>query len=87
MRTKSEMASNRELNTTITRLTVIMTFLTIINIVVNVPGTIGAIFGIPALSDVYFRNNTQLLILTLIAATGLSIFLGYFYWKSLKLTH
>ena len=81
------MNSNRELNTTITRLTVIMTFLTIVSIVVNVPGTIGAIFGIPALSDAYFHNHTQSLILALIATTFLSIFLGYFYWKSLKLTH
>ena len=87
LRTKSEMESNRELNATITRLTVIMTFLTIVNIVVNVPGTIGAIFGIPALSDTYFHNHTQFLVLTLIAATILSIILGYIYWKSLKLTH
>jgi len=87
LRTKSEMKSNRELNATITRLTVIITFLTIVSIVVNVPGTIGAIFGIPALSDAYFHNHTQFLILTLIAATLLSVFLGYLYWKSLKLTH
>lgn len=87
LRTKSEMKSNRELNATITRLTVIMTFLTIVSIVVNVPGTIGAIFGIPALSDAYFHNHTQFLILTLTATTFLSIFLGYLYWKSLKLTH
>jgi len=87
LRTKSEMMSNRELNATITRLTVIMTFLTIVNIVVNVPGTIGAIFGIPALSDAYFHNHTQFLILTLITTTLLSIFLGYLYWKSLRLTH
>ncbi len=87
LRTKSEMESNRELNAKITRLTVIMTFLTIINIVVNVPGTIGAIFGIPALSDAYFKQNTSLLVLSLIIATFLSMVLGWIYWKSLKLTH
>ena len=85
LRTKSEMESNKELNETMKRLTVIITFLTIISIVVNVPGTIGAIFGIPALSDVYFRGHTVFLVLTLISATFLSIILGYLYWKSLKL--
>ncbi len=87
LRTKAEMKSNRELNATITRLTVIMTFLTIVSIVVSVPGTIGAIFGIPALSDAYFKPNTTNLILTLIAATLLSVILGFWYWKSLKLMH
>ncbi len=87
LRTKSEMESNRELNARITRLTVIMTFLTIISIVVNVPGTIGAIFGIPALSNAYFESHIQFLIITLISTTILSIIFGYIYWKSLKLTH
>lgn len=87
LRTKSEMESNRELNATITRLTVIMTFLSIISIVVNVPGTIGAIFGIPALSDAYFTQHTPLLILTLVMATLLSIVLGWLYWRSLNLNH
>jgi len=85
LRTKSEMRSNRELNDTMKKLTVIMTFLTIISIVVNVPGTIGAIFGIPALSNAYFESNTTLLIITLISTTVLSIVLGYFYWRSLHL--
>ena len=85
LRTKSEMKSNKELNETMKRLTVIITFLTIVSIVVNVPGTIGAIFGIPALSDFYFRGNAVFLVLTLILATLLSIVLGYLYWKSLKL--
>ena len=85
LRTKSEMKSNKELNDTMKKLTVIMTFLTIVSIVVNVPGTIGAIFGIPALSDAYFEGHTTLLVLTLISTTILSILLGFFYWKSLKL--
>ena len=85
LRTKSEMKSNRELNATITRLTVIMTFLSIIGIVVSVPGTIGAIFGIPALSDAYFKSHTYGLVLTLISSTLLTMLLGYIYWKSLKL--
>ena len=83
LRTKSEMKSNKQLNDTMSRLTVIMTFLTIAGIVVSVPGTIGAIFGIPALSDAYFRPHTILLVFVLILATLLSIMLGYFYWKSL----
>lgn len=87
LRTKSEMKSNKELNANITRLTVIMTFLTVVSIVVSVPGTIGAIFGIPALSDVYFKPNTHNLVLTLIVSTVLTIILGYWYWKSLKLKH
>jgi Mg2+ and Co2+ transporter CorA len=81
------MASSKELNARITRLTVIMTFLTIVSIVVNVPGTIGAIFGIPALSNAYFESHIQFLIITLISATILSIIFGYIYWKSLKLVH
>jgi len=85
LRTKSEMKSNRELNATITRLTVIMTFLSIVGIVVSVPGTIGAIFGIPALSDTYFQLHTTTLIMVLITSTILTILLGYWYWKSLKL--
>lgn len=85
LRTKYEMKSNRELNNTITRLTVIMTFLTIVSIVVSVPGTIGAVFGIPALSDAYFKSHTYALVLTLISATIISVILGYVYWKSLKL--
>jgi hypothetical protein len=85
LRTKSEMRSNRELNDTMKKMTVIMTFLTIISIVVNVPGTIGAIFGIPALSDAYFESHTTLLVTTLILTTLLSIFLGFVYWRSLKL--
>ncbi len=85
LRTKSEMKSNRELNDTMKKLTVIMTFLTIVSIVVNVPGTVGAIFGIPALSNAYFEGHTILLVFTLILTTFLSILLGFFYWKSLKL--
>ena len=85
LRTKSEMRSNRELNDTMKKLTVIMTFLTIVSIVVNVPGTIGAIFGIPALSNAYFESHTTLLIITLISTTLLSVLLGYLYWRSLHL--
>lgn len=85
LRTKSEMRSNRELNDTMKKLTVIMTFLTIVSIVVNVPGTIGAIFGIPALSNAYFESHTPMLILTLVLTTFLSVLLGYLYWNSLNL--
>ena len=85
LRTKSEMRSNRELNDTMKKLSVIMTFLTIASIVVNVPGTVGAIFGIPALSNAYFESHTIMLIITLVITTVLSILLGYLYWKSLKL--
>ncbi|MEK6895339.1 MAG: hypothetical protein AABX48_02360 [Nanoarchaeota archaeon] len=85
LRTKSEMRSNRELNDTMKKLTVIMTFLTIVSIVVNVPGTVGAIFGIPALSDAYFEGHTTLLIITLFSTTILSMLLGFIYWKSLNL--
>ncbi|MBI2670896.1 hypothetical protein HYX18_02885 [Candidatus Woesearchaeota archaeon] len=87
LRTKYEMKSNRELSATITRLTVIMTFLSIVSIIVSVPGTIGAVFGIPALSDEYFKPHTRTLVLTLIVATLLTVILGYIYWKSLKLVH
>ena len=87
LRTKSEMQSNRELNDTMKRLTVIMTVLTIVSIVVSVPGTIGAIFGIPALSDAFFKSHTPMLVVVLIAATTLSIVLGYVYWKSLGLKY
>src|SRR3972149_9502217 len=83
LRTKSEMQSNKEMNDTIKKMTVIMTFLMIVSIVVNVPGTIGAIFGIPALSEAYFSNHVYGLVLTLIATTLLSIILGYLYWHSL----
>jgi len=62
-----------------------MTFLTIVSIVVNVPGTIGAIFGIPALSDAYFNSHTSLLIITLIITTLLSVILGFIYWRYLNL--
>ena len=85
LRTKSEMKSNRELNDTMKKLTVIMTFLTIASIVVNVPGTVGAIFGIPALSDAYFEEHISFLIITLVFTTVLSMLLGYLYWKSLNL--
>lgn len=85
LRTKYEMHSNRELNATMRRLTLITTFLTITSIVVSVPGTIGAIFGIPALSDAFFKPHTVLLVWILIASTLLSVLLGYVYWKSLGL--
>ncbi|MEK6974093.1 MAG: hypothetical protein AABW41_02560 [Nanoarchaeota archaeon] len=85
LRTKYEMKSNRELNATITRLTLIMTFLSIIGIVVSVPGTIGAIFGIPALSDMYFKTHPNFLMSTLAISTLITIILGYVYWRSLKL--
>jgi len=84
LRTKSEIRNTRELNQTISKLTVIMAFLSIVAIVVSVPGTIGAIFGIPALSNKYFEGNSQLLLWSLIVSTTLSIVLGYMYWKSLK---
>ena len=84
LRTKSEIRNTRELNQTISKLTVIMAFLSIVAIVVSVPGTIGAIFGIPALSNKYFEGNPQLLLWSLIVSTTLSIVLGYMYWKSLK---
>lgn len=87
LRTKSEMLSNRELNDTMSRLTVIMTVLTIVSIVVSVPGTIGAIFGIPALSDAYFKPHTPFLVMILFFATFMSIFLGFLYWKSLGLKY
>jgi len=83
LRTKSEMRSNRELNDTMKKLTVIMTFLTIVSIVVNVPGTVGAIFGIPALSNAYFEEHVTFLIITLFSTTVLSVLLGLFYWKKL----
>ncbi len=85
LRTKSEMKANAELNTTMKKLTVITTFLSIVAIVVNVPGTIGAIFGIPALSNAYFESHTQGLVISLIVTTLLSVVLGFIYWKSLKL--
>ena len=85
LRTKSEMQSNRELNDTMQKLTVIMTFLTIVGIVVNVPGTVGAIFGIPALSDAYFNPHTPFLVVVLISVTIISILLGVLYWNSLNL--
>lgn len=85
LRTKSEMKSNKQLNDTMQRLTVIVTFLTIVSIVVSVPGTIGAIFGIPALSDAYFRGHALLLVMTLCTLTLGSIALGFIYWKSLGL--
>lgn len=87
LRTKSEMKSNKQLNDTMGRLTVIMTFLTIAGIVVSVPGTIGAIFGIPALSDMYFKPHTFFLMFALISSTFLSMILGYIYWKSLGLKY
>lgn len=87
LRTKSEIKNTRELNQTITKLTVIMAFLSIIAIVVSVPGTIGAIFGIPALSNRYFESNPGLLMWFLIISTSLSIVLGYIYWRSLKLNY
>ncbi len=85
LRTKSEMQSNKELNNTMSNLTVIMTFLTIISIVVSVPGTIGAIFGIPALSDTYFKAHTDMLVIVLVISTLMSVMLGLLYWKSLGL--
>ncbi len=85
LRTKSEMLSNRQLNTTMRRLISITTFLAIVSIVVSVPGTIGAIFGIPALSEAYFSKHTVFLVSTLIISTVLTIALGYAYWKSLRL--
>jgi hypothetical protein len=85
LRTKAEMRFSSDLNNTMKRLTVIMTFLTIVSIVVSVPGTIGAILGIPALSEVYFKNYTEILVWVLIGLTFLSIILGYLYWKSLKM--
>lgn len=87
LRTKSEMKSNRELNDTMGRLTVIMTILTIVSIVVSVPGTIGAIFGIPALSDAYFSAHTPFLVIVLVVATLISILFGFIYWKSLGLKY
>ena len=81
------MQSNRELNDTMTRLTVIMTVLTIVSIVVSVPGTIGAVFGIPALSEAYFSSHTPFLVIILIAATAMSIIFGLLYWKSLGLKY
>ena len=85
LRTKSEMQSNRELNDTMHRLTVIITFLTIVSIVVSVPGTIGAIFGIPALSDAYFHDYVGILVIILVGVTFISILLGFLYWNSLNL--
>ncbi len=85
LRTKSEMKANADLNATIKKLTVITTFLSIISIVVNVPGTIGAIFGIPALSDAYFNAHTKSLVITLIATTLISILLGLVYWRTIGL--
>ncbi len=85
LRTKSEMRANADLNATMKKLTVITTFLSIVAIVVNVPGTIGAIFGIPALSDAYFNAHTSGLIITLIATTLISLLLGLIYWKKIDL--
>ena len=85
LRTKSEMLSNRELNVTMKRLTIIMAFLSIIGIVVSVPGTIGAIFGIPALSDAYFAPHPRTLVIVLIISTIIITIFGWIYWKRLKL--
>lgn len=85
LRSKVDIQSTAELNKTITRLTIIMTFLTILSIVVSVPGTIGAVFGIPALSDLYFKPHPNLLVYTLIISTIITIIFGWLYWKRLKL--
>lgn len=85
LRTKCDIKSNSELSERITKLTIIMTFLTIVSIVVSIPGTIGAIFGIPALSDAYFKGNNRFLLGSLVISTLLAIALGYIYWKKLNL--
>ena len=85
LRTKCDIKSNSDLNARITKLTVIMTFLTIVSIVIAIPATIGAIFGIPALSNAYFEGHNALLITTIIIFTLVSVVLGFIYWKSLKL--
>jgi Mg2+ and Co2+ transporter CorA len=85
LRTKSEMKANKELNDTMKKLTVITTVLNIAAIVVNVPGTVGAIFGIPALSEAYFSGHTSTLVIVLILMTSLSVVFGFIYWKSLRL--
>ena len=85
LRTKSEMRSTKELNDTMKKLTVITTFLTITSIVVNVPGTIGAIFGIPALSNAYFESHVTMLVATLVTTTVLTVLFGLMYWKHLGL--
>lgn len=85
LRTKSEMKSNKQLNDTMHRLTIIITFLTIVSIVVSVPGTVGAIFGIPALSEAYFKDYVGILVFALIGITLISVLLGVLYWKSLNL--
>ncbi|GEM_PF-5088861 len=85
LRTKCDIKSNSELSERITKLTIIMTFLTIISIVVTIPGTVGAIFGIPALSDAYFKGHNRFLLESLVISTLLSVVLGYVYWKKLDL--
>ncbi|MBI2673185.1 hypothetical protein HYX19_02910 [Candidatus Woesearchaeota archaeon] len=85
LRTKCDIKSNSELNARITKLTIIMTFLTIVSIVVTIPGTVGAIFGIPALSDAYFKGHNRFLLESLVISTLLSVVLGYVYWKKLNL--
>jgi len=85
LRTKCDIKSNSELNSKITKLTVIITFLTIVTIVISIPGTIGAIFGIPALSNAYFEGHSNSLIFILITSILISILLGYIYWKNLNL--
>lgn len=85
LRNKVDIQSTAELNKTITRLTVIMTFLTIFSIVVAVPGTIGAVFGIPALSDAYFASHPRTLVIILIISTIVTTIFGWIYWKGLKL--
>lgn len=85
LRNKVDIQSTAELNKTITRLTVIMTFLTIFGIVVAVPGTIGAVFGIPALSDAYFAPHPRTLVIVLIISTIIITIFGWIYWKRLKL--
>ncbi len=85
LRTKCDVKSNSELSERITKLTVIMTFLMIASIVVAIPGTIGAIFGIPALSNAYFEGRNRFLIESLVLSVLLPIILGYLYWKKLNL--
>lgn len=85
LRTKCDIKSNSELSERITKLTIIMTFLTIVSIVVSIPGTVGAIFGIPALSNAYFEGHNRFLLESLFISTLLSIVLGYIYWKKLDL--
>lgn len=78
LRDKFDAIQMRNLNTTMERLTKVMTVLTVVTLIISIPNTIATVFGIPTFAQLIpWGDVLSMLVISSIIAIVISLF----YWK------